>query len=98
SDRALFYSSGKFFEQGERGKNWDFKLKEVYFIGVLDFKLDHSPKGKYLHTARIIEEETGQLLCDKLGFIFLELPNFDLEEKDIKTDLERWFYVLRNMW
>ncbi|HMR83947.1 MAG TPA: PD-(D/E)XK nuclease family transposase [Niabella sp.] len=24
-------------------------------------------------------------------------PNFKLEEKDIKTDLERWLYVLRNM-
>ncbi|GAB3416868.1 hypothetical protein GCM10027516_10150 [Niabella aquatica] len=32
-----------------------------------------------------------------MGFIFLELPNFNLPLKQIKTDLERWLYVPRNM-
>jgi predicted transposase/invertase (TIGR01784 family) len=32
-----------------------------------------------------------------LGFIFIELPNFNIEEKDIKTNIERWLFVLRNM-
>lgn len=98
TDRAVFYTSGKLHEQGPKGtRNWDYRLMEVYFIGLMDFNFDHTPPNKYLHRVRLAEEETGQTFYNKLGFIFLELPNFNLEEKDIKTDLERWMYVLRNM-
>ncbi|GAB3019302.1 hypothetical protein GCM10027051_25470 [Niabella terrae] len=87
-----------FVDQGPKGeKHWSYQLKEVYFIGVMDFKLPNSRPGKYFHRAAIMHEETHEILCNKLGFIFLELPNFNLEEKDIKSDLERWFYVLRNL-
>ena len=99
TDRAVFYTSGKLHEQGSKGrKDWDYKLQEVYFIGLMDFNFDHTPTDKYLHRVRLAEEETGHTFYNKLGFIFIELPNFNLTEKQIKTDLERWMYVLRNMW
>lgn len=63
----------------------------------MDFNFDITLPDKYLHWVRLAEEETGHVFYDKLGFIFVELPNFKLEEKDIKTDFERWLYVLRNM-
>ncbi|GAB3432108.1 Rpn family recombination-promoting nuclease/putative transposase [Niabella aquatica] len=98
TERAIYYTSGKLYEQGPKGKrDWDFRLKETYFIGLMDFNFDDTQPGKYLHWVQLMEEETGRVFYDKLGFIFLELPNFKLEEKDIKTDLERWLYVLRNM-
>ena len=62
----------------------------------MDFNFDSTRSEKYLHRVRLAEEETGKTFYDKLGFIFLELPNFDLEETEIKTDLERWMYVLCN--
>ncbi len=97
-DRTIFYTSGKLHEQGQKGKgNWDFELKEVYFIALMDFNFENSSRDKYLHRVRLAEEETGQTFYNKLGFIFLELPNFNLEEVEIKTDFERWMYVLRNM-
>ena len=98
TDRAVFYTASKLYEQGPKGeKNWDFELKEVYLIAVMDFNFENVQSGKYLHRVRLAEEETGQTFYNKLGFIFLELPNFNIEEKDIKTDLERWMYVLCNM-
>ncbi len=98
TDRAVFYIASKLYEQGPKGKkNWDFELKEVYLIAVMDFNFEHVRPGKYLHRVRLAEEETGKTFYNKLGFIFLELPNFNLEEEQIKTDLERWMYVLRNM-
>ena len=98
TDRAIFYTSSKLYEQGQKGKqHWDFELKEVYFIALMDFNLDATLPEKYLHRVRLAEEETGKTFYNKLGFIFLELPNFNIEEKDIKTDLERWMYVLCNM-
>jgi predicted transposase/invertase (TIGR01784 family) len=86
------------YEQGQKGnRHWDFELKEVYFIALMDFRFDSTPSEKYLHRVRLAEEETGQIFYNKLGFIFLELPSFKLEETEIKTDLERWMYVLCNM-
>jgi predicted transposase/invertase (TIGR01784 family) len=32
-----------------------------------------------------------------MRFIYLELPSFDKEEHDCKTDFERWIYVLKHM-
>ncbi|WP_242457713.1 Rpn family recombination-promoting nuclease/putative transposase [Pedobacter sp. BS3] len=98
TDRAIFYTASKLHEQGPKGrKDWDYALKEVYFIGLMDFNFDNTAPDKYLHRVRLAEEETGETFYHKLGFIFLELPNFNLEEKEIQTDLDRWFYVLRNM-
>jgi len=98
TDRAVFYTSSKLYEQGPKGKkDWNFELKEVYFIALTDFKFDGTSPNKYLHRVRLAEEETGHTFYKKLGFILIELPNFNLKEKDIKTDLERWLYVLRNV-
>lgn len=97
-DRAIYYAASKIHEQGAKGKaSWDFELKEVYFIALMDFNFDHSPPEKYLHWIHLTEEETGNTFYQKLGFAFLELPNFNLAENEINTDLERWFFVLRNM-
>ncbi len=32
-----------------------------------------------------------------MGFIYLELANFVMEESEIRTDLEGWLFVLKNM-
>ena len=97
-DRTVFYIASKLYEQGPKGKkDWNYKLKEVYLIALMDFNFSGTSPEKYLHRVRLAEEETGQTFYNKLGFIFLELPNFSIREKDIKTDLERWLYVLCNM-
>ena len=61
TDRAIFYTSSKLHEQGPKGKkDWDYELKEVYFIALMDFNFDNTPHEKYLHRVRLAEEETGQ--------------------------------------
>ncbi|MGJ7031458.1 Rpn family recombination-promoting nuclease/putative transposase [Niabella hirudinis] len=97
-DRALFYTASQLHEQGIKGnRHWDFELKEVYFIGIADFNFNNSQPGKWLHHVRLTEAATGCVFYNKLEFIFLELPNFDCSEDALKTDVERWLYVLRNM-
>src|SRR5690606_813662 len=78
-------------------KNWEYQLKELYFIALIDFTFENSEPGKYLHRVQLAEEETGQAFYNKLGFIFIELPNFNLAENQITTSLEQWLYLLRNM-
>lgn len=97
-DRAVFYTSSILYEQGQKGeKDWNYELLDVYLIGLMDFNFDNTQPGKYLHRVWLTEEETNEVFYEKLGYIFLELPNFNIGENEIKTDLEGWMYVLRNM-
>jgi len=32
-----------------------------------------------------------------MGYKFLELPNFDKKESELTTDLDKWFYLLKNL-
>ena len=38
-DRSLYYATFPIREQGEKGE-WDYRLKAVYVIGILNFKFD----------------------------------------------------------
>ena len=62
----------------------------------MNFRLEDSPRK--LRTDVILSDrETHELFCDKLRFIFLELPSFNKEEEECENDFERWIYVLKNM-
>ena len=38
-DRSLYYTSFPIQEQSKRG-DWDYRLKKIFFVGILDFTLD----------------------------------------------------------
>jgi len=39
-DRTLFYATFPIREQAIKGKEWNFKLKAIYTVGILDFIFD----------------------------------------------------------
>lgn len=46
---------------------------------------------------KLAYDDTGKLFYDRLGFKFLELSNFDKEVHELVSDLDKWFYILKNM-
>jgi predicted transposase/invertase (TIGR01784 family) len=97
-DRAIYYTSSLIHGQGPKGKKgWDFKLKEVYLIALMDFAFDDSAPELYLHRVHLANEATGKLFYEKLGYVFIELPKFNKTERELETGLDRWLYVLKNM-
>jgi len=97
-DRAIYYTSTLIHDQGPKGKaKWDFKLQEVYLIALMDFGFQDSQPEVYLHKVHLCDEITGKVFYDKLGYIFIEIPKFLKEEKDLENDLDRWLYILKNM-
>lgn len=97
-DRAIYYTSTHIHNQGPKGKrNWDFKLKEVYLIGLMDFTFKGSAPETYLHRIHLADEATGKVFYNKLGYTFIEIPKFVKTEKELETDLDKWLYVLKNM-
>jgi predicted transposase/invertase (TIGR01784 family) len=96
-DRALYYTSLLIHDQAPKGKEWDYSLKEVYFIAIMDFSFEDTHPKKYFHRIHLTDEESGEIFYDKMALIFLEIPKFNKREKSLKTDLDRWLFVLKNM-
>ena len=96
-DRAVYYSSGLIHDQAPHGGSWDYSLKEVYFIGLMDFVLDDTDKDEFLHWVHLVYEQSGKEFYNKLAYIFIEIPKFTKTEKELKTGVDKWMFVLKNM-
>ncbi len=96
-DRSLFYATFPIREQAQRG-DWDFELKAVYTIGILDFVFDeHKHTQKYMHRVQLMEVESKEVFYDKLTFIYLEMPKFNKEEAQLQTQFDKWLYFIRHL-
>jgi predicted transposase/invertase (TIGR01784 family) len=101
SDRSLYYSTFPIQAQAPKGE-WDYKLKAVYVVGILNFNM-HSNKETnldkecYLNEVHLSNDRTGERFSDKLNFIFIELPKFKKTFKELETNLDKWLFILKNV-
>ena len=97
-DRSLFYSTFPIQEQAKRG-DWNFKLKAVYTIGVLDFVFDEDKNSdQYFYDVKLIDKETQEVFCDKLNFIYIEMPKFNKTEEELETHFDKWLFAIKNLY
>jgi predicted transposase/invertase (TIGR01784 family) len=98
-DRTIFYSTFPIREQAEKG-NWNYELKAVYCIGILDFRFDdyesEPEKSEVLHTVKL-KNQNGKVFYDKLTYIYLEIPNFKKTESELENRLDKWLYFIKNL-
>ncbi|MGB0870373.1 MAG: Rpn family recombination-promoting nuclease/putative transposase [Flavobacteriales bacterium] len=97
-DRSVYYSTFPIREQAPKS-DWDFHLKSVYTIGILDFVLDEDKtnKEKYRYDVKLMDTESKKIFYDKLTFIYLEMPKFNKTVDELDTRFDKWLYVLRNL-
>ena len=97
-DRALYYSTFPIREQAERG-DWNFQLKAVYTVAILDFVFDEDKDQpeKYRYDVKLTDIDTNRVFYDKLTFIYLEMPKFSKNLDGLKTRFDKWLYVIRNL-
>jgi predicted transposase/invertase (TIGR01784 family) len=96
-DRALYYVSHPIRAQGKKGKKWNFNLKTVYFIGILDFIFDEDdPEPLLIHEVSL-KNQRGKEFYDKLKLIYIQMPLFKLKESQLKTHRDKWLYFLKNL-
>jgi predicted transposase/invertase (TIGR01784 family) len=95
-DRSLYYTTFPLQAQAQRGKEWDYMLNAVYFVGILNFEFADKPElNRYRRQACLIDLETHEIFYDKLTFIYLEVPRFNKTEEELVTLFDKWMYVLR---
>ena len=98
-ERTIYYSTFPIREQAEKGE-WNYKLKAVYCIGILDFTFDdyesEPERSEVVHTIKL-KNQNGKVFYDKLTYIYLEMPNFVKTENDLTTRLDKWLYFIKHL-
>lgn len=95
-DRSIYYSTFAIREQAPRGE-WNYELKGVYTIGILNFCFDKEREGNYYHEVKLMDTATKEVFYDKLVFIYLEIPKFTKQENELESLFDKWLYVIRNL-
>ncbi|WP_089724259.1 Rpn family recombination-promoting nuclease/putative transposase [Candidatus Thiosymbion oneisti] len=97
-DRSIYYSTFPIQSQAERG-DWNFELKSVYTIGILDFVFDEN-KGcsqVFHHEVQLFDKSVQEVFYNKLTYIYLEMPKFSKTIDELETYFDKWLYVLKNL-
>lgn len=97
-DRTVYYSTFPIREQAKRA-DWDYELKAVYTVAILDFVFEddkHEP-NKFRYDVKLTDIETKKVFYNKLTFIYLEMPKFNKTVDELETRFDKWLYVLRNL-
>jgi predicted transposase/invertase (TIGR01784 family) len=97
-DRTVYYSTFPIREQAKRS-DWDYELKAVYTIAILDFvfESDKNEPHKFRYDVKLKDIETNKVFYDKLTFICLEMPKFNKSVEELETRFDKWLYVLKNL-
>ena len=98
-DRSIYYASLPIQKQAPQGI-WNFRLKAVYLVAVLDFVLFdefEEDKDQVIEHVYLMREHTKTLYSNKLKFAFVELPKFKKTEKELITHFDAWLYLLKNL-
>ncbi len=95
-NRSVFYTSRSIIEQGEQGSDWEYDIKAVYLIALLNFRLE-GLTDDFRTDVALMDMKRHTLFTDKVRMIFLQLPYFTKELDDCNSIFERIIYVLKHM-
>ena len=116
-ERALYYTTYPINEQARdardlyikekaEGKqdvkfNWDYSLKPVTVVAVLNFGFKHVdewPSEKFRSSYRLWEDTCkADLMTDTLRFVFIELARFKKCIWQLETFFDKWLYLLKHI-
>lgn len=95
-DRSVYYATFPIREQAKRGE-WNYELKAVYTIGILNFTFDDLDPEYFHHEVKLVDMGTYRIFYEKLTFVYLEMPKFNKREDELETMFDKWLFVLRNL-
>ena len=95
-DRTVFYLTFPIQEQAQKGE-WNFELKPIYLVAILDFMYDEHKKRQVLLRKVALKDQFGELFSDKVHLRFIQMPIFNKKENELKTRFDKWLYFLQNL-
>ena len=98
-DRSLFYSTFPIREQAPKGSDWNFCLKKVYVVALLNFKMSDEAfdTSDTIHTIALMDTKTNKVFNAKLMFKYVEVGRFDKTDEELTSLSDKWMFVLKNL-
>lgn len=98
-DRTVYYSTYPIREQAPKSADWDFKLKNVYTVALLNYNMKDPSfdNDKLCHRVMLCDTDTNLVFYDKLELIYVEIARFNKTEDELETLYDKWLYVLKNL-
>ena len=98
-DRSLFYAAKPIRDQAEKGEEWDFRLNNVYMVGVMNFRFPNNeyPEDSYCHVIQLMDVVDQHVFYDKLTLIYLEMPKLKNMTPSTQSFRDLWLYALQNL-
>lgn len=98
-DRSLFYSTFPIREQAPKGSDWNFCLKKVYVVALLNFKMSDEAfdASDTIHTIALMDTKTNKVFNAKLIFKYVEVGRFDKTDEELTSLSDKWMFVLKNL-
>ncbi len=97
-DRTVYYATFPIQEQAEKGE-WNYQLKYVYCVGILDFTFEDKIKSgrkEVIHTVQL-KDQHNAVFYEKLKFVYLEMPHFTKQEHELETRIDKWLYFIQHL-
>jgi predicted transposase/invertase (TIGR01784 family) len=95
-ERSLLYSTELIRSQAVKGE-WNYELKAVYVIGILNFiPIESANDEQYVDRVSLFNERTKKKFLDILNFIYVILPKFNKRQEELKSQLDDWLYILKH--
>ena len=98
-DRSLFYSTFPIREQAPKSSDWNFCLKKVYVVALVNFKMSDEAfdSSDTIHTIALMDTKTKKVFNAKLMFKYVEVGRFDKADNELTSLSDKWMYVLKNL-
>ena len=96
---SLFYSTFPIREQAPKGSDWNFCLKKVYVVALLNFKMSDEAfdASDTIHTIALMDTKTNKVFNAKLMFKYVEVGRFDKTDEKLTSLSDKWMFVLKNL-
>ena len=98
-DRSLYYATFPIREQAQKGEGWNYKLKHVYVVALLNYDISDPAfsDDTINHDIGLLDKQTHRVFNDKLTFKYVEISKFNKRIEELKTNYDKWLFVLQNL-
>lgn len=94
-DRTVYYAAKAIASQGTKG--WNYELKPVYSIFIVDFAFNHLDRQQ-IHDVRLIDSLSHKIYTNAIRLIFLHLSEAKTSWEECRTDFDKILFIIKNMY
>ena len=96
-NRSIYYVSRAICDQAKTSpEKWKYDLMPVYIVSLMNFQ-HPDLEEEVISDNMLCNVKTGKRLSDKLRFIYIQLSLFNKKESELKSKIDEWIYLLKEM-